>query len=386
MSGGALAVVAARLNSSRLPGKQLLDLAGKPLIERIFERLERVPSLTQAVLATTADPYNQPLVSWARTAGRAWVAFAGAVDDLVGRIDAVVQARDPAWICYVCGDSPLIEPATIDRLLRALAADPQADVAALEPPPAGREYIHEGVLVLSRQGWQRLVALSRSPAEREHVGVVLRGRGDLHYAWAAEAALFWRYNHRISVDTAADYRFMAEIYRRWYADHPPQSIVSLAWVVAELERDPALVAINAHVRQKGVGERPPQISLVASGERVAPLLPLARALQEVVKADVQLLWSGSGLQPPGLGQLHHRPLGEGERWWEGEADLLLYDLPTPLAPPTRQPHVVALATTPLVALATPAALAEGGEPLAVALQQLLVATGDGPRQALPGVD
>ena len=57
-----LAVVAARLNSSRLPGKQLLDLAGEPLIERLFQRLQQVAEIDQLVLATTADPYNQPLL------------------------------------------------------------------------------------------------------------------------------------------------------------------------------------------------------------------------------------------------------------------------------------------------------------------------------------
>ena len=76
-----LAVIGARLNSSRLPGKQLLDLAGKPLIERIFQRLEKIPQLSQIVLATTADDYNQPLLQWAQRVGKQVFAFEGDVND-----------------------------------------------------------------------------------------------------------------------------------------------------------------------------------------------------------------------------------------------------------------------------------------------------------------
>ena len=63
------AVIGARLNSSRLPGKQLLPLAGRPLIAHIVERLRHVEGLDQIVLATTADDFNKPLRDWAATSG-----------------------------------------------------------------------------------------------------------------------------------------------------------------------------------------------------------------------------------------------------------------------------------------------------------------------------
>ncbi len=69
-----LAVIGARLNSSRLPRKHMLDLAGKPLIARIFERLERVSVIDKLVLATTADDYNKPMVTWAEQAGKSVLA------------------------------------------------------------------------------------------------------------------------------------------------------------------------------------------------------------------------------------------------------------------------------------------------------------------------
>ena len=61
-----LAVVGARLNSSRLPGKYLLPLAGEPMIEHLVRRLEQCRELDAVCLATCADPVNDPLRAWAK--------------------------------------------------------------------------------------------------------------------------------------------------------------------------------------------------------------------------------------------------------------------------------------------------------------------------------
>lgn len=89
-----LGVIGARLNSSRLPGKHLLDLADKPLIARLFERLEKIPELDAIVLATTADEYNQPLVQWAQQAEMAAFKAAGVARlalNTEGAVEALVE-------------------------------------------------------------------------------------------------------------------------------------------------------------------------------------------------------------------------------------------------------------------------------------------------------
>ena len=86
-----LTIVGARLNSSRLPAKHLLELYGKPLISRVFERLSPLPGTK--VLATTADEYNHPLVEWAKDNSVDCCAYTGDVDDLMGRIDHVVRVH-----------------------------------------------------------------------------------------------------------------------------------------------------------------------------------------------------------------------------------------------------------------------------------------------------
>jgi spore coat polysaccharide biosynthesis protein SpsF (cytidylyltransferase family) len=127
-------IIGARLNSSRLPRKHLLDLAGAPLIARMFERLERVPEIDRLVLATTADDYNRPLVEWAEANGKSVFAFAGDVNDLVGRVDAVVRAENPDIVLYLCGDSPLMEPDSISAWIQAYLREPDLDFVELVSP------------------------------------------------------------------------------------------------------------------------------------------------------------------------------------------------------------------------------------------------------------
>lgn len=312
MSVRVLAVVGARLNSSRLPKKHLLALAGRPLIEHLFARLDQVGEIDHRVLATTADAYNQPLVDWAQRSGREVFAYAGDVNDLVGRVDAVVQRLDPAFVVYVCGDSPLIEPTTMAAMLRALLDDAAADLVTLAPSNHG-PYIHEGFSIYPRRVWTCIVAASRTAAQREHVGSALAEfAADLRRIEMAERPIFAGVRQRISVDTPSDFAFMAEVYRRWYDTHPSGEIVSLEWLIGELQRDPALAALNAHVHQKRVGEHSPPVLIVCQAGALIGLghltraLCIARALQDELAAAVLLLIQAEPVARHDLALIPHR--------------------------------------------------------------------------------
>lgn len=241
-----LAIIGARLNSSRLPGKHLLPLAGLPMIERVVQRLAEARCLCRVVLATTADEYNQPLVAWAE--GRVEVvAYAGDVNDLMGRVDAVVQQFNPEYLVYICGDCPLVDPEFIDHALTHLIQAPSFDTLHLDANIAS---LHEGMAFYSRSGWARLMAVSNTAMAREHVGYGNKLSPVLTSLAITDSHDYSRIKHRISVDTPADYRFMQEVYRRWYASHPLATRVSLEWVQAQLLEDPELRAINGHVQQK----------------------------------------------------------------------------------------------------------------------------------------
>jgi spore coat polysaccharide biosynthesis predicted glycosyltransferase SpsG len=231
----------------------------------------------------------------------------------------LVQAEQPEIVIYFCGDSPLIEPRTVSNLIRGLLADPKVELVELETPANGGKYIHEGFSIYRRAVWDRIVQEAKLPEEREHVGVSLKRFVDgLSKKTVPEDPIFSSVDHRISVDTPSDYRFMSEIYRRWYAGHDVASIVSLRWVIGELGRDSGLAAINADVRQKAVGDTSLNALMVchAGAEiglgHLSRSLTVARALQDRVFAGVRLLIQGDPVVRADLSLIPHRYIGSTE--------------------------------------------------------------------------
>jgi len=307
-----LAVIGARLNSSRLPKKHLLTLAGQPMIARIFQRIEKIPEISYVTVATTSDNYNQPLVDWAVTAGKNVDVYDGDVNDLVGRVNAVVEQRNPDFVVYLCGDSPLIEPSTVSRMIAALMTSTKADIVKLEATADAKAYIHEGFSIYRRSVWDRIVSASITPQEKEHVGVALnRFSHQLTTVEVAEDPVYATLQHRISVDTVSDYQFMQTVYRQWYCDHPQDSIVELRWVIELLQKNPQLQLLNAHVQQKSIAETARRILLVTQAGKASGLGQLTRsiiltqALQEIAKANVTLLIVGDKFDLPELSFISH---------------------------------------------------------------------------------
>lgn len=309
-----VAIIGARLNSSRLPGKQLLPLVGEPVIAHIVKRLRTVEALDEIIVATTAGAVNQRLCDWAHSNRVKVFAWDGDENDVVGRVDAAVRHAGADMFVYVCGDCPLIEPSTIARLIRASAKMSPTGFAKLQPLLDGAAYIHEGFDVFNRGFWERMVEAAEAPFEREHVGAVYFHLNKVEpdaLMLVEEDAVFAAVNHRLSVDTAQDYAFIGRLYEDWYRDNAPDSIVDLKWVVKKLLDEPALMAMNAHVRQKTVKETGPKFLILCEAGPELGLGHLTRAcvaaesLQARLGAGVQLLIRGEPFDFDDLKLLPH---------------------------------------------------------------------------------
>ena len=328
-----IGIIGARLNSSRLPAKHLLDLAGRPMIDHIFDRLSRVPEIDKLVLATTHDDFNQPLIQWAHDHQREVFAYEGDVNDLIGRMDAIVHKEDPEIVCYFCGDNPLLDPAMLSRLIQQLQATPAADYVEFIPSPGPYRFIHESFNIYRRTVWDRMVASSTSPFEREHVGQGLRHFKDqLRMTYADEEPLFCSVEHRLSEDTPSDYTFMTSIYERWYAENPANTIVSLRWVIEQLLKDPVLRVINEDVRQKDAQERSHKVAVITQCGKDVGLghlsraMVAARACQDHLSAGVIVGIYGEEVAANQLALIPHRWLNDNEALEFTGVDTLLIDL------------------------------------------------------------
>jgi spore coat polysaccharide biosynthesis protein SpsF len=240
------AVIQARMGSSRLPGKVLLPLAGRPVLWHVVHRLRKCRTVNVVAVATSTGAGDDPIAEFARAEGIACVR--GPEDDVLARYVLAAERLGADVVVRVTGDAPLIDPATIDRLVELLLAR-GADYATIDPSVPS---IHEGFDPVTTRALRLLAAQAGGdPAAREHVTAYLKLHPDFVPVAMIPAEPDCRYaGARLSVDTPADRRFLEEVYRRLGAAAGEADVRD---VVRLLRADPTLAAINAHVTQKRAG-------------------------------------------------------------------------------------------------------------------------------------
>lgn len=202
-----VAIVQARMGSTRFPGKVLADLAGAPMLERQLARLSRARMLDEIVVATTTMAEDDAVVGLSARLGYRY--FRGDAHDVLRRyLDASRDARADL-VVRVTGDCPLIDPDVVDRVVDALIAGP-ADYASnvirrTYPRGLDTEALHSDVLA-------RTERLAREPAWREHVTLfIYSGRPDLWILRSVESELE-RSDLRWTVDLPEDLTAMRSLY------------------------------------------------------------------------------------------------------------------------------------------------------------------------------
>src|SRR3954471_23438003 len=114
-------IVQARMTSTRLPGKVLMDLAGKPLLERELERLARCQHADEIALAITTNAADDPLAELADRLGMRW--HRGSEHDVLDRYLGAPREAGADAIVRVTSDCPLIDPEEVDAVIAALTAE-----------------------------------------------------------------------------------------------------------------------------------------------------------------------------------------------------------------------------------------------------------------------
>lgn len=233
------------MKSSRLPGKVLLPVCGKPLLELMIERLRQVPELDGIVIATTADPSCQPIEDLAKRLGVG--CFRGSEDDVLDRVLRSAQSAQADLIVELTGDCPLIDPDLVSEVIREFRSrdvDYCANVLQ-RTHPRGMD-----VQVFPTKVLARVAELTNEPSDREHVSIYIYTHPErfrLHNVTSSlspeDADL------RLTVDTPDDFKLVSEIFQRLYPANPR---FGLSDILRLMREHPELRAINSHIRQKAV--------------------------------------------------------------------------------------------------------------------------------------
>ncbi len=247
-----VAIIQARMGSSRLPGKVLLRVAGRSLLHHLIERLQQCETLDQVVVATTVEPGDDAVAAEAQRLGIP--CFRGSVDDVLGRFDVAVQHTGAATIVRVTGDCPLMAPAEVDRVVRgAVKAGPDgqgADYAANQMPGKMKLPLGYAVEVVRRAAFDRAVREATARYAREHVMPYLYEEpGRFVTAWIEPEVA--APDLRVTVDTPADFAVVRAVLEAM--DGQPQAL-TVAGVVAWLRQHPEVAALNQEIGQKSFRE------------------------------------------------------------------------------------------------------------------------------------
>ena len=164
-------IVQARMTSTRLPGKVLLDLGPGTALDILCRRLQRLETTDAVAIATSTDPSDDPIAA----AGLPFEVIRGPLSDVLERYRQAADELGADAVVRVTSDCPLVEPSVIDRLVAIRRADEAVDYVwnTREPRtfPDGLD-----AEVVSRSALDAAAAESTEPYDREHVTPFVRDR------------------------------------------------------------------------------------------------------------------------------------------------------------------------------------------------------------------
>lgn len=240
-----VAIVQARMGSTRLPGKTLMEISGRPMLGIQLDRLQRCKLLNKIVVAIPDSREDEPIEALCRSVDTP--CFRGDGDDVLKRYYDAAVAYKADVIVRLTADCPLIDPEIVDQVISFYLDNyPKYDYVSNVSPrtfPRGMD-----VEVFSFETLEKIAKVASAPSDREHVtlyltkhpnafkqGKVMRG---------TNASI-----HRLTVDAQEDFEVVSKIFKALY---PENSRFGLQEMLTYLEEHPEIEAINAHITQKPI--------------------------------------------------------------------------------------------------------------------------------------
>ncbi|WP_347834680.1 glycosyltransferase family protein [Gracilibacillus sp. JCM 18860] len=208
-----VAIIQARMGSTRLPGKVLKKIkGGETVLSHVINRVSKSKNVDNIVIATTIQKDDDQIVKEVTDLG--YTVYRGSENDVLERYYQAILQSSANIIIRITSDCPLIDPIVIDEMVEvfinnnySLVTNAGAD-ASLRTFPRGLD-----VEIFSREALEKAYINATLPYQREHV---------TPYIYENEASIFYyknkedNSNHRWTLDTKEDYRLIEEIYNNLY--------------------------------------------------------------------------------------------------------------------------------------------------------------------------
>jgi spore coat polysaccharide biosynthesis protein SpsF len=230
------------MTSTRLPGKVLMEFAGRPMLAQQLRRLKQCTSIDEIVIATTNNLTDEPVVKLASQEGLGY--FQGSDQDVLGRFVGAARQAQADMIVRITADCPLIDPQIIDRVVTELTNHAnECDYASnvlKRTYPRGLD-----VEAFYRDTLVRMDRLAQSKAAREHVTIFLRSERPELFLSRSVVDMEDNSDLRWTVDTEADLKLIRSLYD---ALDLGERVALYPEILAYVRSHPELSQINADVK------------------------------------------------------------------------------------------------------------------------------------------
>jgi spore coat polysaccharide biosynthesis protein SpsF len=247
-----IGIIQARMGSSRLPGKVMLDLEGKPALARVHARAARAESLDKILVATSSEEEDDPIAAFCED--NSISCFRGHATDVLDRLFKAAKRNRAEIVVRITGDCPLIDPDVIDQCVNVfLQADPAVDMVANRLPEHKTFPVGLDTEVCSFEALEQAWTNADQPYQREHVLPYLYEEPARFRVLCIDAPSDYSY-FRWTLDTKEDLQLLREIYRRFDG----RDTFSWLDVLKLLEREPELSNLNADVPHRTYRDEDPR--------------------------------------------------------------------------------------------------------------------------------
>jgi spore coat polysaccharide biosynthesis protein SpsF len=236
-----VAVIQARIGSTRLPGKVLLNLAGEPMLGRVVQRVRRARNVDEVLVATTTETQDNTIAALCAECG--WLCFRGSENDVLDRYYQAARSCSADVVVRITSDCPVIDPGVVEVAIderRLQQADYCANVVH-RTYPRGLD-VEVFTMATLEIAWRE----DNRPESREHVTPFILQHPE-RFVLANISCDEDSSDRRWTVDTPEDLELARRIYENFGHDR-------FSWyeVLALLEQHPEWSEINRHIQQKAV--------------------------------------------------------------------------------------------------------------------------------------
>lgn len=240
------AMIQARYGSSRLPGKILMVLCGKPVLQHVIERVQRSKYIDEVFVVTSIGQENLPVLQLC--AGLGVRVFSGAEDDVLDRYYQLAKLIQPDYIVRVTADCPCYDWELLDSAIAGMSTDSDylLDFGETLPDGLDLEIIRFDSL---KQAWQE----ARLTSEREHVTQYIRKHPELFTVQNFQSPIEGIGHLRWTLDEPEDYTLIQKIYEHFLEKGKEDFLTKD--ILEYLKENPGLSRINAkYTRNEGLAK------------------------------------------------------------------------------------------------------------------------------------